>query len=297
MTGPVHPDWNQAGTDWPNRASSQFVEVGPVRWHFQRMGTGPALLLLHGTGAATHSWRDLMPLLAADYDVVAPDLPGHGFTRTQSRRQCALPAMAEAVSALCGHLGFGPRLIVGHSAGAAIALQCVLDGTLSTGRVIGLNPALTPFRGLAGAVFPPLAKLLALNPVVPWLFASLPGSQTQARRLIDSTGSQIDPRGHALYARLFTRTDHVDGALAMMALWDLESMLRALPGVSIPVDLIVGEGDRMVPPAEALNLASRIPVLMAHPVPRLGHLMHEEDPDMIANMIRDLSGDPFTADS
>src|SRR5206468_2126887 len=62
--------------DWPNRAASLAVEAGGLRWHVQRAGHGPVLLLLHGTGAATHTWRDLLPLLATDFTVVAPDLPG-----------------------------------------------------------------------------------------------------------------------------------------------------------------------------------------------------------------------------
>lgn len=288
MTGQVHPDWDSAGTDWPNRETSCFTQVGRVRWHYQRMGDGPTLLMLHGTGASTHSWRDLMPLLAEDFDVIAPDLPGHAFTRIQSRRQCSLPAMGEAVAELSAHLKIKPAIVVGHSAGTAIALQSVLENQLSTSRIIGFNPALAPFRGLAGLIFPPLAKMLALNPVVPWMFTSLPGAHTQARRMIDKTGSRIDPQGLALYTRLFTRTDHVEGALAMMALWDLAPLLRRLQDVEIPVDLFVGAGDQMVPPIDALNLAEEFPLISASKIPALGHLMHEEDPAQFAELIKDL---------
>jgi len=289
MTGPVHPDWDSTGSDWPNREASRFDQVGPVRWHYQRMGSGTTLLLLHGTGASTHSWRDILPLLAQDFDVIAPDLPGHAFTRIQARHQCSLPAMAEATTALCAYLDVEPSMVIGHSAGTAIALQCVLGNGLSPKRVVGFNPALAPFRGLAGVVFPPLAKLLALNPVVPWMFSSLPGSRTQARRMIDKTGSKIDARGHELYARLFTRSDHVDGALAMMALWDLNPLLKAMPGIKVPVDLFVGEGDQMVPPNEALELAIKIPAVMTQKIPHLGHLMHEEDPAHFAEAIKNLA--------
>ncbi|MEM1163072.1 MAG: alpha/beta fold hydrolase BchO [Pseudomonadota bacterium] len=285
MTGPVHPDWETAGADWPNRDASHFIQIGPVRWHYQRMGEGPTLLLLHGTGGATHSWRDLMPMLAENFDVIAPDLPSHGFTKVQSRRQCSLPAMAEAVGAFCSDLQANPEVIVGHSAGAAIALQCIVKNHLSPKRVIGLNPALAPFRGLAGVIFPPMAKMLALNPFVPWMFASLPGSRAQARRLIDSTGYSIDDQGHAYYAKLFTRTDHVDGALAMMALWDLNPLLATLPDLTVPFDLIVAKGDEMVPPSEALELARTHPLITAHEIDDLGHLMHEEDPARLAAMI------------
>ena len=75
------PRWEREGRDWPNRTYSRFVQAARLRWHVQLMGDGPALLLLHGTGAATHSWRALAPLLAERFTVVAPDLPGHGFTQ------------------------------------------------------------------------------------------------------------------------------------------------------------------------------------------------------------------------
>lgn len=289
MTGPVHPDWDRIGADWPNRDASHFTEAGGIRWHYQRMGAGPVMVLLHGAGAATHSWRDLMPLLAQDFDVIAPDLPGHGFTRIQNRRQCALPAMAGGVGSLLNHLGAVPDLLVGHSAGAAIALQMVTADLLSPRVVVGLNAALAPFRGVAGVLFPPLAKALALNPFVPWMFSSLAKSTGQVRKLIGGTGSDIDARGMDCYTRMITRSDHVDGALSMMALWDLEPLLTALPQISIPVRLIVGAGDKMVPPNEAQALGAKIPQITVESVPGLGHLMHEEAPDRFAGIIRDIA--------
>ena len=56
--------WNEEGRDWPNREHSQFIRASAIRWHLQVMGNGPVLLALHGTGASTHSFRDLMPVLA-----------------------------------------------------------------------------------------------------------------------------------------------------------------------------------------------------------------------------------------
>lgn len=297
MTCRPHPRWKDDGRDWPNREASQFVETGQsagsnnIRWHYQRMGQGPVLLLLHGAGAATHSWRDLMPLLARDFDVIAPDLPGHGFTRIASRSQCSLPNMAAAVRDLVHHLEVTPTAMIGHSAGTAIALQCLMSGEIPARTVIGLNAALAPFRGIAGVLFPPLAKVLALNPFVPWMFSRLANSEAQARKLIDSTGSKIDETGHAMYRRLFASPDHVDGALSMMALWDLDPLISGFADLKRPVHLMVGEHDRTVPPDEAMSLAERYPAISAHAIPALGHLMHEEDPALFAQRIKSIIGD------
>jgi pimeloyl-ACP methyl ester carboxylesterase len=125
------PDWNTDGRDWPNRAASRFVTAGRLRWHVQQQGQGPVLLLVHGTGASTHSWRELLPLLAADFTVVAPDLPGHGFTECPAPERLSLPGMAEAVRALLTTLGVAPAVVVGHSAGAAVLARLCIDGQLA----------------------------------------------------------------------------------------------------------------------------------------------------------------------
>ena len=87
--------WSRDGADWPNRDASIFVEAAGIRWHVQRMGEGPPLLLIHGTGAATHSWRGLLPLLAQHFSCDRA-----GFART---RLYAIAAVASAVAA--GHGG------------------------------------------------------------------------------------------------------------------------------------------------------------------------------------------------
>src|SRR3569833_51424 len=109
-------DWNVDGRDWPNRDASRFVAAGGVRWHVQVTGQGPVALLAHGTGAATHSWRDLAPLLARRFTVVAHDLPGHGFTATPPRRRLSLPEMAHDLAALCAKLDVKPHIAICRSA-------------------------------------------------------------------------------------------------------------------------------------------------------------------------------------
>ena len=90
-------DWAKDGPTWPNADLSRFIESPPHRWHVQEAGEGPLVLLLHGAAGATHSWRDLLPILARGAHVVAPDLPGHGFTRLGTRQRSSLPRMAASI--------------------------------------------------------------------------------------------------------------------------------------------------------------------------------------------------------
>jgi magnesium chelatase accessory protein len=263
------------------------VEAGGLRWLVQRMGpTGaPRLLLLHGTGASSHSWRGLLPLLAAHFDTLALDLPGHGRTSTPPPGGLSLPAMAAAVGALLHQLPFAPALIVGHSAGAAIAVQLVLSGDAAPRAIVSLNGALLPLHGLAGRLFSPLAKLLALNPLVPRLFAWRAADPRVLKHLIAGTGSRLDAEGLALYRRLVADPAHAAGALGMMALWDLEPLALALPRLAVPLHLVVGGADRTLPPAQAQELLSRVPRATLARLEGLGHLAHEEAPVQVATLI------------
>ncbi|MEI6642161.1 MAG: alpha/beta fold hydrolase BchO [Novosphingobium sp.] len=277
--------WETDGRDWPHRAASRFVEAGGLTWHVQEMGEGPPVVLLHGTGAATHSWRHLMPLLARDHRVIAMDLPGHGFTRGRPAGGLTLPGMAAAVTALLGALGINPVQLIGHSAGAAIALRMVRGG-LDVPEVIGLNPALMPFPGVFAPLFQGLARALVLNPLVPRLFAaSTRGAGDTERFLIGSTGSAIDAEGLRFYGRLLGNSHHCRGALEMMAGWDLASLQRELPKVEARVRLIHGAKDAAVPTSAAQQAARLIPKAELNVLAGLGHLAHEERADLVAEAI------------
>jgi magnesium chelatase accessory protein len=281
------PDWNQAGRDWPNRASSQFVEAGGLRWHVQVAGAGPVLLLIHGTGAATHSWRDMLPLLARDFTVVAPDLPGHGFTGTPAAAGLSLPGMAAGLQALLGRLAVMPVLAAGHSAGAAILIRMCLDGMIAPAGLVSLNGAVLPLPGMQAQLFYPAAKLIAALPVVPRLFAWRASNPATIRSLLQATGSSIDAAGMAQYALLARSPGHVAGAIGMMANWDLRPVERDLPRLATKLTLVVGARDRTIPPSEAGRIRALLPSAELVTLPRLGHLAHEEQPAMVAALIRE----------
>jgi magnesium chelatase accessory protein len=285
--------WASDGQDWPNRAASRFVEAAGLRWHVQTMGRGPDLLLVHGTGAATHSWRALMPLLAARFAVTAMDLPGHGFT-SAPKQSCdlSLPGMARAVAALVAQLGLEPEIAVGHSAGAAILIRMKLDGALAADDIVSLNGALFPFRQAAGHIFSPLAKLLFLNPFAPRVFAWNVGPGV-TRKLLAGTGSAIDEAGLDSYVRLFRSPGHVAAALGMMANWDLASFATELPRLRARLTLVAGDRDLAVSPELAFKARDLAPRSQVVRLRALGHLAHEERPDEIATLIAGIadSGD------
>ncbi|WP_299733663.1 alpha/beta fold hydrolase BchO [uncultured Tateyamaria sp.] len=284
-------DWSALKT-WPNANLSRRTS-GPVhRWHVQEAGKGQTLLLLHGAGGSTHNFRDMIEPLSKAYHVVAIDLPGQGFTQLGARHRCGLDPMAQDITALCVQEEWEPRIIVGHSAGGAIALRMAMPDLSPRGQqplVIGINAALGEFPGLAGFIFPLMAKALAAVPFTARLFSGASANPARIKALINATGSELDQVGLDLYRRLVADRNHVDATLLMMAQWKLQPLLDALKGYDGPVRFIVGEKDATVPPTVSLGIAQSLSDATVTNLPDLGHLAHEERPDQIANLILDMA--------
>ena len=281
--------WNRDGADWPLREHSRFITQGHLQWHVQRLGPAGShrIWLLHGTGASTHTWRDLAPILAQHHDVVAVDLPGHAFTRGAVDEDLTLPGMARALIELHEALQTPAQAHtwIGHSAGAAVALQLMQLKPAIVRDAVSLNGALLPWGGPAASLFMPLARALATNPWTTRLFlwnARRPGT---VDALLRDTGSTIDDRGHRLYERLAHNEPHLRAVLRMMAQWELEPFARELRQLRGRVTLISSAHDGTVPPSVSARAAALIPGSRLIPLPRWGHLGHEEAPAEWASLI------------
>lgn len=301
-------DWARDGADWPLREHSRFVEAAGLRWHVQRLGESarsvPRVLLVHGTGSATHSWRDLAPLLAHHAEVWAMDLPGHGFTTALDGgpvpgEMLSLPGMARALDGLLMKLAPTPAapglpawpVVIGHSAGAALLALLWLDGALAPRLMVSLNGALMGFRGLPGLAFKGMARVLAATPLMPQLVAWRAARPEAMRRLIEGTGSALDARGAALYARLAGHPAHAAAVIGMVSRWDLDALEADLPGLGGRdglLQLVSGGADQAVPPWQGERVARRVQGARHTVLAGLGHLAHEESPQAVAGLIEAL---------
>ena len=270
--------------DWPYRASSHRIRCAPHDWHVQLHGSGRDLLLLHGAGSSCHSWRHLVPLLPA-YRLIVPDLPGQGFTRAGRRGRFGLDAMADDLAHLMRAEGWAPAAIIGHSAGAAIALRMAELLPAPPAALVGINAALGPFEGFAGWLFPKLARAMAMSPMVAHVVARMSSERARVERLISGTGSTLDAEGIELYRRLIAAPGHVEATLGMMADWQLEPLLARLAQVRPPVLLIAARHDRAVPPGVSRAAAARLRAVEYAEIPKYGHLVHEESPAAVAGAL------------
>lgn len=271
---------------WPWATHSQWVQAGGIAWHVQRMGRGPLLLLLHGTGSGSFSWRHLMPRLAEHFELLVPDLPGHALTDRGPPGALSLQGMAEGLRALLWQLQLTPHAVLGHSAGAAVAAQLMLQQPSGSAcPVVGLNPAWLPLPGAAAWLFSPVARLAELNPLSAWAlakWAARPGTVEQA---IARTGSHLTDEGIAWYRRVFSHPGHVHGVLSMMAAWQIRPLAEQLPRLRNPVFLHIGAQDHTVPLALSDQALALLPQAQRVVAPGLGHLAHEEDPEGTARQL------------
>lgn len=261
-----------------------FVHAGRTKWHVQKRGSGPQMLLLHGSGASTHSFAGLMDALEEQFALIAIDLPGHGFSGDLGGASPTLGNVANAIAQLVEKLGLKPEYVIGHSAGAAIAVELAYRRLIEPKALFALNGAFYPFPGFAGQLFPAMAKLLFLNPFVPGIFAAT-ASREKVERLLKSTGSTLTPGQIEPYGRLFASSAHVRGTLAMMANWDLSTMAGKLEKLECPVHLMIGSEDGTIDPDASIETLSQLKHGDREVFEGLGHLMHEEAPEQVSAAI------------
>lgn len=270
--------------DWPHANCSTFVNAAGLRWHVQRAGRGPAIVLVHGTAGATHTWRTLLPLLTPWADVVAFDLPGHGFTTGATADQLSLAGMTDAVGALLRTLDLRPSVGVGHSAGAAVLLQRASSRGFAPESIIGVNSALVSVNAL-GQLLQPFSRALFDVESVRSAVTALLRNGTVARTLLRSTGSPLDAVQEARYVAMLTDETRVGAVLRMMARWDLPALAARFPSITVPVTLVHSSNEPWVPFDTLLDIAKPLPMRSVIDLAPAGHLIPDQQPQRLADII------------
>jgi len=273
---------------------SNFVTVDGVEVHYKE--SAPAsptcnVVLLHGFGASTFSWRDTLPGLAERCRVVAFDRPAFGLSsrpmpgQWEGENPYSPAAQADLTIALMDELGMERAVLVGHSAGAVIA---VLAAEKYPERVSGLvleDPAVVSGGGTPAWIAPLLRTPQArhIGPLI-------------VRRL---AGSSSDEFIRSAYADPTLVTEPVLAGYRKplsaenwdRALWELTVAPRpddpedALPKLLMPVLVVYGEKDTFVPPEDSRRAAELLPNATATGIPEVGHIPHEEVPGAFETLV------------
>jgi magnesium chelatase accessory protein len=195
--------------------------------------------------------------------------------------------LARCFASLLSTLSIVPQLIVGHSAGAAIAVRMVAGAHIAPPRrIVAINGALQPFNGFARLLFAPAARLLAASSLPARLLARRAAQYGTVERMLAGTGGHPPARSIEFYGCLFKQPQHVQATLDMMANWSLEGLTEELARLPVPLELIACGEDLAVPAESAFEVKSRARKACVHYLRGLGHLGHEERPDLVADIIR-----------
>jgi len=106
--------------------------------------------------------------------------------------------------------------------------------------------------------------------------------------MLADTGSAVDPLMSRCYDTLLSNPDHIAGTLRMMAGWDLPPLLASLSSLQMPVWLAAAEGDRTIPPDRSTSVVNDLPHARSVRIPDLGHLAHEENPDIFDDLFQEM---------
>jgi magnesium chelatase accessory protein len=272
-------------TEDMTKALDYLVAADGLHWRVVEIGEGPTILLVHGTAASIHSWRNVMLLLSATHHVVAVDLPGHGGTKANSSRDYTLERMGRGIVALCAEINVTPDVVAGHSAGAAILARVCGTRELNPRKYVSFNGAFYPFAGVSGSLFSPIAKMLVFNPLLPRILSTV-ASRNTVERLLRNTGSNLNSDGVDQYFKLFKNSSHVAAGLGMMAAWDLGGMENSLARMRCDCVFVAGMSDQAVAPEIADRAAKCCRNAKVLYIDGYGHLLHEENPILTADIIR-----------
>ncbi len=275
---------------------SRFLEVNGLRVHYKIAGQGkPALVLLHGFGASVFSWREVMAPLAERATVIAFDRPGFGLTSRPMRGQWSGPnpysqeAQADLTVALLDKLGIQEAVLVGNSAGGTVAILTALRHPQRV-RALVLVDAAVYVGGGAPAWIRALAGTPQMDRLGPLLVRSIRSRGEALLELAWHDPGKITPEIKAGYLRPLQAQDW-DRALWETVLASrplkLEERLKEL---QVPVLVISGDDDRVVPTAQSVRLAQELPQAKLAILPDCGHVPQEECPEAFLREVSEFLG-------
>jgi pimeloyl-ACP methyl ester carboxylesterase len=270
----------------------RFRTIHGYRRAFRVAGSGPALLLIHGVGDDSTTWEAVHAQLAQRFTVIAPDLLGHGES-DKPRADYSLAAFANGMRDLLTVLGIDRVTVVGHSLGGGVAMQFAYQYPHLVERIVlvstgGVTKDVS--LGLRLAAMPMGSEALAMLRV-PGALPALQLAGRAAGKVLGCTKFGRDlPDGMRLLARLrepaalsaFSRTLRavVDGHGQLVTMLDRSYLMQ-----SMPVQLIWGEDDLVIPVSHARIAHAAIPGSRLEIFENSGHMPHHDHPDRFVETV------------
>ena len=280
---PVPPLTDTVSAETLADDDSIFIDVNGLNVHYKMMGEGePTFILLHGFGASLFSWHAVMPELAKYGTVIAYDRPAFGLTErplewADGQNPYSPEAQIELVIGLMDQLGIEQAILIGNSAGGKIAFETALKYPQRVQALVAVDAAV-----YAGGGAPPFVRPILntpqMNHLGPLIARQIQKSGDDFIRSAWHDPSKTTQETWDGYRKPLM-VENWDKALWAMTVASAASDLpERLDEVTLPVLVITGDDDRIVPTEQSLRLAEELPNATLNVIAESGHLPHEEKP-------------------
>lgn len=273
----------------------RFVDIHGHRRAYRVAGTGPALLLLHGLGCDHTTWLPVFDRLAQSYTVIAPDLLGHGVS-AKPRADYSVGGYANGMRDLLTVLEIDKVTVVGHSFGGGVAMQFAYQFPERTQRLVlvasgGLGPEVTPiiraittpgYHELIGALTVPGVRHIIGSSLR--MLSRIPNPHT---RDLDEVAAIFDTfadsRARAAIRHVVRGCVDWSGQIVTMS-------DRAYLTESMPVCVVWGAEDRVIPASHAGNAARLMASARVEVIDDAGHFPHKDHPERFVHVLDSFIG-------
>ncbi|WP_036767213.1 alpha/beta fold hydrolase [Parvularcula oceani] len=268
----------------------RFVTVGGVRVRVREEGPrrAPVLLMMHGFTSSLETWDSVAERLSEEYRVIRFDLLGHGLTGPDPQRRYSPAERAAFTGAVMDGLGIARATLVGNSLGGLAAWRFASDNPERVSALVLISPGAYSINGVtekpapippATAIFLRTAPEAGLRAVAAGIYAD-PSAVPAARMALMRDMMRREGNGEAFIH-----------SLEEFTLPDPDPDLRRL---EMPVLVLWGRSDRLIPPRQGERMAKIIPDVRLVMLSGVGHAAQEESPARVAKEIEDFLAETET---
>jgi pimeloyl-ACP methyl ester carboxylesterase len=265
----------------------------PVNLYYEEQGKGAPILLLHGFGASTYTWRHVMPKLAKSHRVIAVDLKGFGQSDKPFDERYSVFDQAALIAQLIEDKDLRDLTVVGHSFGGGVALSLALEANERLGgriaRLVLLDSIAFPQQ------IPMFFRLLDV-PLVSQVGVRMvpPAVQTRvALQIAYYDDSKIDEEEVEIYAaplKTAAGKHAIIHSARQIVPEDIDALSERYKTITLPTLILWCDHDRIVPLDVGLKLRRTLPNSTLRLVESCGHMPQEEQPETTLQLLKGFIG-------